>query len=254
MAVPKILMFYNHKYFEIDIRNYKPIEEIRKGAFGIVYLVEDIVTKEQFAAKVLMNQSVKQKFINREISILMRTNHPSIIKFIGYSLTDFNDENNVTIIMKLAEKGSFGDYLDKKDKIDDTITQKILIGLVRGMIYLHQNQIIHRDLKPENVVLDSDYNPLITDFGLSKIDTSGQNTQDVGTYLYMAPEVYTTQSYNGKADVYSFGVILFQVVTGKRPYSELKLSDCQIAIKVATDKCLPKFPKGVNKSFKKANI
>ena len=90
----------------------------------------------------------------------MLANHPTIIKFIGFSLRDFFNRDNVVLIMKLAEKGSLSEVLKQiqaeniQKDYTDTIRQIILIGVARGMKYLHDRNIIHRDLKPENVLLD----------------------------------------------------------------------------------------------------
>lgn len=109
-------------------------------------------------------------------------------------------------------------FLTLPRDFDNTKRQKILIGICHGMAHLHKNNIIHRDLKPENILLDKDYKPLITDFGLSKIFTP-QNSQSqsmatCGTLKYMAPEVIESNKFGIKADVYAFGILMFEVVTG----------------------------------------
>lgn len=90
------------------------------------------------------------------------------------------------------------------------------------MMYLHSHIIIHRDLKPGNILLDKDFHPHITDFGLSKyldpMNTRSQSKLDCGTTVYMAPEVIQDDSYNNKADVYAFGIIMYEVLTELQPY------------------------------------
>ena len=222
-------MIHNHKHFLIDLNDYECIDKLGDGAFGFVCSVRNKKTKELFAAKICVDgyeNLTSQKLINREIGILMRLKHPNIIKFIGYSLTDFDGQNNATILMQLAKNNTFFEYIrDTKLGSDNTTLQKILIGIVRGMMYLHSKRIIHRDLKPENVLLDSDLNPLITDFGLAKIDDNKIHTKKRGTFIFMAPEVTNGNEYNGKADVFSFGILLFQALTQSDPYLELKLND-----------------------------
>lgn len=121
--------------------------------------LDELETGKLYADKILKNPQ-KEEFLNREIGILMLANHPTIIKFIGFSLRDFFNRDNVVLIMELAEKGSLSEVLKQiqagnipKD-YTDTIRQIILIGVARGMKYLHDRNIIHRDLKPENVLLD----------------------------------------------------------------------------------------------------
>lgn len=162
--------------FLVNLKDFKVIKELNSGSFGSIYSVEHQKTKEQFAVKVIKggNDLSFKKMINREVSIMMRLSHPTIISFHGYSLTDMNGRDNVTILMNIAKNGSLLDQLQKVQKgladpnYDNTMRQKILIGIARGMMYLHKHHIIHRDLKPGNIILDEDFNPLITDFGLSK--------------------------------------------------------------------------------------
>ena len=154
----------------------------------------------------------------------MKVQHPTIIHFEGFSFQDFQGYDNITIFIDYMEKGTLSDILEKEQHsllpldFDNTKRQMILVGISRGMMILHKNNVIHRDLKPENVLLDNDYKPLITDFGLSKIFTS-QNSQSqsmatCGTYAYMAPEVIEGNRFSTKADVYAFGILMYEVVTG----------------------------------------
>lgn len=246
-------MFHNHNRFLVDLKNYEHIKELASGSYGSVHSVKDKKTNKLYAAKVLVDgydDKDSQTLINREICILMRLNHPSIIKFYGYSLIDFDGNNNATIIMQLATNGSFFDYIvNRKEESDNTTLQKILIGIARGMQYLHEEQIIHRDLKPDNILLDSEFNPLITDFGLAKYDQNTKNTMKQGTFVFMAPEVITSKKYNGKADVFSFGILLFEAVTARNPYPKNK-NDIELAKKVAEENLRPKFPKNIKQGFK----
>lgn len=192
----------------------------------------------------------------------MLANHPTIIKFIGFSLRDFFNRDNVVLIMELAEKGSLSEVLKQiqaenipKD-YTDTIRQIILIGVARGMKYLHDRNIIHRDLKPENVLLDSEYHPLITDFGMSKFFQSGDsNCQSIsaGTPIYMAPEVISDTKYGRKADVYSFGILMYEVITDSKPYPDLAsgiLNLYKFQTSVVTGNYRPKFEKPIKEEFK----
>lgn len=198
--------------------------------------------------------------INREISIMIRIQHPTIIKFFGYSLEDFTGNNNVTILMELSINGSLSDYLDKvKNKQADfdnnTVRQIILIGITRAMMYLHQNHILHRDLKPLNVLLDSDYHPKIIDFGLSKFfepDKTPNATNNCGTPIYMEPEIISNDLYSEKTDVYAFGILMYEVVTNKIPYPMYqsgKMTYFQFSKKVVEENYRPIFDLPVKKSI-----
>ena len=218
----------------INLKDYKVIKEISRGGFGIVYLVENKKSHQRFAAKVNFQQPTSMdegdKFISREIGILVRVQAPTIIRFSGFSLKDFHGGDNVTILMEYKEKGSLKQLIDLEERIqappeyDNTVKQIILCGVAHGMMILHSRRVIHRDLKPDNVLLDSNYHPCITDFGLSKFldpdHSKSQSMSGCGTTAYMAPEVLDGNHYGPKSDVYSYGILMYEVVTGQRAYSD----------------------------------
>lgn len=168
---------------EISLKNFKKIRKINHGGFGVVYEVEN-KSGERFAAKVLNcgdDDEECNNIIKREVSVMMSANHPTIIKFFGYSKYNFSGEKNVTIIMELANKGSLSELLKKiqqstlSDLYSNTNRQIILAGVACGMKYLHNINIIHRDLKPGNILLDDNYYPRISDFGMSKNFNNGHS-------------------------------------------------------------------------------
>ena len=173
----------------IDIDNYQIVKQVNKGGFGLIYLVKNNFTDQEFAAKVNLidlssSQSVSmQQMVYRELSILMQAHHPTIIQFRGFSPIDFNKNENMVIFMDYMTNGSLEFLLTQSRKglcssvYTNTTRQIILAGIARGMMYLHSQNIIHRDLKPGNVLLDDNFYPHITDFGLSKF--SIHSTQKV---------------------------------------------------------------------------
>lgn len=250
---------------EIDIKNFKKGKRISKGGFGIVYQVEEKATGNLFAAKVIDCDDDEEKcsqMIRREISIMINANHPTIIKFIGYSKIDFLEENNITIIMELASKGSLKEVLKKIQEHDgpkdytNTSRQIILIGVARGMKYLHDRNIIHRDLKTDNILLDDYFHPRITDFGLSKnFETGHSHSQTTfgGTLFYEAPEILRGEKYGIEVDVYSYGILMFEILTDCVPYP--KIENSEVAVYKFIDKVInknyrPQFTVPVKKSFK----
>lgn len=255
--------------FLINLDNFKVIKKISSGGFGRIYEVQDKKSKEKFAAKIIdaedENEQIK-KMINREIGIMIRLKHQTLVQFYGYALKDFDDHNNVTIIMNLAENSSLASLLQEFQKgladisYNNTARQKILIGIARGMMYLHKNHIIHRDLKPDNILLDSNYQPLITDFGLSKIYENGRSqyqTQSYGTSIYMAPEVIQGTNYNGKADVYSFSIIMYEILTDTIPFplfQNQEITLFQFNSKIVNEKYRPEFTSPIKESLKKLII
>lgn len=252
--------------FKINISNYKVINKLKSGSYGSVYIVLDQKTFQQYAAKVLYTDDDKiqyQKLINREVEIMMRVQHPTIIRLHGYSLTDFDGLNNVTILMDLAEYGSLSDLIKKPVSFqnsidyDNTARQIILVGVARGMMYLHKHNVIHRDLKPDNVLLDSYLHPHITDFGLSKFFQTGhskEQSQACGTTLYEAPEIIKTATkYDCKADVYSFGILMYEVLTQQHPfplYEKGELTEYELNQKIVNEGYRPEFTVPVKPSLK----
>ena len=222
----------NHRRFIINPRDYTLVRSIDSSAFGSVYLVKKVNAEKHAAAKIINprrdgDEEKYKQMVNREIGVLILCQHPTIIKFLGYSLIDIFGQPKVTIFMQYAKKGSLNNYLAKvrnnnaDGTYNNTIGQIILVGIARGMMNLHQHQIVHRDLKTANVLLNNLLHPLITDFGLSKFNIHDQlmePSQDFGSAFYLAPECISGDHYNKKADVYSFGIIMYEIVTKSVPY------------------------------------
>ncbi|KAK8896527.1 hypothetical protein M9Y10_014435 [Tritrichomonas musculus] len=249
--------------FRFDPKDYEKIKELNRGGCGIIYLVKNKHTGEELVAKInFINSSPdsnQSKYVQREINILIRVQHPTIIGFRGFSEKDFSDNNNIMILMDYMPKGSLADVLDqigkslKPDGFENTQKQIILVGIARGLMILHSKRIIHRDIKPENILLDENYYPKITDFGFSKIvdpgNSSNQSAQ-LGTCAYMAPEVMNGVRYNSKADVYSFGILMYELITDSRAYQkELKKGRYPLQTKIQ-DGYRPEFYDDIRQDFK----
>ena len=159
--------------YKINLKDYKILKELNRGGFGIVYKIRNKNTNVVLAAKVILsgNSEKMQKMIDREINIMIRVAHPTIIKFFGFSLEDFSENQNVTIIMDFAKRGSLSDILKlisrglTPEEYDITTRQIILIGVAYGMKHIHDQHAIHRDLKPDNILIDEYFHPHISDFG-----------------------------------------------------------------------------------------
>lgn len=251
--------------YKIDLKDYQKGRRINSGAFGIVYHVTHKKTGKMYVAKKINcgdDPEQCEKLIDREVLIMMSISHPTLAKLIGYSKVDFQEENNIVLIMELATNGSLLDVIKKIELSDgpheytNTSRQIILIGIARGMKYLHDRYIIHRDLKAGNILLDENFYPLITDFGMAKFLDVGHTksqSQYGGTLPYMAPEIHKGDPYGPKADVYSFAILMYEVLTDSLAFPELLnglLSDFNFRNKVVNENYRPKFNIPIKKSLK----
>ncbi|XP_024437019.2 G-type lectin S-receptor-like serine/threonine-protein kinase At4g27290 isoform X2 [Populus trichocarpa] len=193
-----------------------------EGGFGPVYkgVFKD---GQEVAVKRLSKESRQglDEFMN-EVKCIAQLQHRNLVKLLGYCVQ--LDEK--ILIYEYMPKKSLDFYInDKKQSksLDWTQRFQIINGISRGLLYLHQDsrlRIIHRDLKPSNILLDEEMNPKISDFGMARSfggnETEANTKRVVGTYGYMSPEYAIDGLFSIKSDVFSFGVLVLEIVSGKR--------------------------------------
>ena len=177
-----------------------------------------------------------------EINILRRLNHPNVLGFMGACtrpgerfaiVTEFMDGGSVHALRTT--------YTEAGQPFPEAMLVGIALDVVRGMEYLHQNNIIHRDLKAANLLYNINGLVKVADFGVAReVVSTGSMTAETGTYRWMAPEVIAHKPYDAKADVYSFGVLLWELITGEVPYADV--SPMQAAIGVVQRGMRPVIP------------
>ena len=202
---------------------YEMKEVIGKGKFGVVNLGIHKKTGQQVAIKILNKENIKtledKELVQIEIGILKLCHHPNIVRLLDHL------ENNdyIYIVTEYIEGGTLGQYFKKKKfNFSERQATNIMSQIASGVKYLQQYGIVHRDLKPDNIMItqQNDFGVIkIMDFGLSKILSPNEKMVDgYGTLSYVAPEVLLRTPYNKEVDIWSMGVILFYMLSGKLPF------------------------------------
>ncbi|KAM5551540.1 LEAF RUST 10 DISEASE-RESISTANCE LOCUS RECEPTOR-LIKE PROTEIN KINASE-like 2.2 [Rosa sericea] len=221
---------YSAKQIAEFTHNYSYSNILGSGGFGVVYkgLLENGV---QVAVKVLTNNNrakiVEEQFM-AEVGALGRTYHVNLVRLYGFC---FAPEMKA-LIYEYMENGSLDKLLfSENGEVDLEKLHVIAVQTAKGLAYLHEEceqKIIHYDIKPENVLLDENLNPKVADFGLAKLCNRGSSrmllTNFRGTAGYAAPEMWNPYPVTHKCDVYSFGILLFEIV-GRRRHCDDNVSE-----------------------------
>ncbi|KAK8898360.1 hypothetical protein M9Y10_000645 [Tritrichomonas musculus] len=215
--------------FNINLENIQVVNKIGEGSYGIVYLVQEIETNRKFVAKETkiecQSPQDQKKFFN-EVLAFSKVNNPAVLSFLGYSLKNFDGEQYPIIFTEYIPNGSLEDLLQGNPDFSSSKKYIILLGIAKGMECLHNSGIIHRDLKPANILLDQNFYPHICDFGESEVSELAISSilmdSCKGSPAYMAPEVFSDDLYSYKADMFSFAILAYQLLTGKAPFTNYK--------------------------------
>ena len=191
-------------------------KSIGRGAFSKIYAGYTLFSNKDVAIKRIRNSKYKKntKLLDREIEIMKSLSHPNIIRLYDV----IRDRSTMYIVMEMCENGDFSKFLNNRP-LREKHAHRFLHQITSGLKYLHENKIIHRDLKPHNILLTKNFVLKISDFGLAKIFDDTMSETICGSPLYMAPEILTYQRYNSKADLWSVGIILFEMLAGTTPYT-----------------------------------
>ncbi|PON86657.1 S-receptor-like serine/threonine-protein kinase [Trema orientale] len=203
-------------------KNFSNTSMLGEGGFGPVYK-GSLSTGEEIAVKRLSKNSGQglEEFKN-EVLLIAKLQHRNLVGLLGCCI---QGEERVLIYEYMSNK-SLDHFIFDHSKSASLSWEKrfdIIMGIARGLLYLHQDsklQIIHRDLKASNILLDSNMNPKISDFGLARIvgqdEIEPRTKKVIGTYGYMSPEYAVHGKYSVKSDVFSFGVVLLEIISGRR--------------------------------------
>jgi serine/threonine protein kinase len=204
-------------------------ESLSEGKYGLVKKAVNIKTKKEVSIKIIGRKNLiddlKLKEVKQEIEILMHCNHNGIVKFIDY-FEENNKEKNLNtiyIVMEHLSGGDLASHIVKNGPLPEKKVVSLSYNIAKSLEYLHLLGIVHRDIKPENIVLDSNNKPKIIDFGLSKIIQHNEFLiESFGTFYYASPEILSKTKYNKSTDIWSFGILIYYILTGEFPFPRNK--------------------------------
>jgi serine/threonine protein kinase len=204
------------------IGRYEIKSELGRGGMATVYRAFDPSFDREVAIKVLpremMHDPQFRARFEREIKLVAALEHPSIVPVYDVG----EEDEQPYFVMRFMTGGSLSSLIAKgKTPLEDTA---LIIGkIAQGLTYAHKKGIVHRDLKPDNILFDDNGDPFISDFGIAKLTESTSSLTGasgvIGTPAYMSPEQATGDKVDGRSDIYSLGVIVFQMLSGQQPYN-----------------------------------
>ncbi|KAF8030677.1 hypothetical protein BT93_E2954 [Corymbia citriodora subsp. variegata] len=215
-------LHYHLATIQAATNNFSHRNKLGEGGFGAVFQGK-LPNGQEIAVKKLSKSSGQGvgEFKN-EVALVAKLQHRNLVQLLGFCL----EGEEKLLVYEFVLNKSLDYFLfdaDKKRQLDWSRRYKIISGIARGMLYLHEEsrlRIIHRDLKPSNVLLDSDMNPKISDFGMARIfgvdQTRAKTNRIMGTFGYLSPEYAMHGQISVKSDVYSFGVLILEIISGKK--------------------------------------
>jgi len=210
----------------ITIERYKIIRELGRGGMAVVYQAVDTMLNRNVAMKMILsdnsNREKSEKMLkrfNREAKTLASLSHPNIVKVLDYG----EYEGMPYLVMEFVSGGALKSRMGRPIPYAEAAT--LLLPVARALQHAHQQKIVHRDIKPENILINDSDQPMLSDFGILKLvdveESHGLTGTGkiIGTPAYMSPEQIRGREVDGRADMYSLGIVFFEMVTGKKPYN-----------------------------------
>ncbi|KAL4441987.1 hypothetical protein ABPG74_003738 [Tetrahymena malaccensis] len=230
---------------DIDFNELTTEAKISEGGYGIIYKAkwrETTVAVKKF--KMVHDENTVRDFLS-ECHAMEALRHPNIVMFLGAC----TKSPNFCIILEYCQKGSLWGLLQSDVKLSWEDRRRIALDAARGVHYLHSSNppILHRDLKSLNLLLDDNLRCKLADFGWTRVKDDNYMTAKIGTYQWMAPEVISSNIYTEKADVFSYGIILWEIASREPPYRNKTGST--VSVEVVKNNLRPIIPKNCPPQF-----
>ena len=261
---------------KVNMSNINFYENIGSGSFGNVFKCLHKIDKNNYAIKIVpvYNDVNKQKYMN-EVEMMSKLDHPNIVRYynswiesilpqdfdreqlcledyssIGSEIVEYEINEFLFIQMELCF-GNLNNYFQSRPEVEYIKSKSIFIDILIGLDYLHSQNIIHRDIKPSNIMFDKNEKAKIGDFGMSiKFENEAfeiiKTENEYGSYNYLAPESIDEKEYSMKSDIYSLGIILFELINYMGTFMERqeKINSLKKDMKIEQD-IIDKYPKEI---------
>ena len=207
------------------IGRYEILKPLGRGAMGVVYLARDPLIDRKVALKTLRvdlddgNETEFRERFLREARAAGRISHPGIVTV--HDVGEDPESGLLFLAMEYIEGQDLRQLVSAGHRFRPSEAARIAADVARALDYAHSMGVVHRDIKPANIILTRDGTPKITDFGIARVEASNLTVegQFIGTPNFMAPEQITGKPVDGRADIFSLGVVLFNLLTGQRPFA-----------------------------------
>ncbi|KAM3146232.1 hypothetical protein pb186bvf_001577 [Paramecium bursaria] len=236
------LQSLNRGYFK-SLSEFQYISKLGTGSFGSVHLYQHLASKRRYAIKQILGETITTPYelegIEREIRVQLRCRFKHIIQLHDA----FVEDNNINMVLEYVENGNLFSYIQQNPPLSESEACKYFSQTCQALQYMHSHNFYHRDIKPENLLLDANNDIKICDFGWCAENINQKRKTFCGTYEYMAPEIVMDTMYDYRIDIWSVGILLYELLHKNAPFRGKDYNEIANNIKI----CQPKVKSYVSK-------